>query len=66
MSIMLSQPLEWKKEIIQSCLGDWFGKAKAYIEGGPCYAFANTMHYNTRELAEKALDESIREVEGSL
>lgn len=66
MSVMLSQPLEWRKEIIQSCLGDWFGKAKAYIEGGPCYAFANTMYYKTREMAENALDESIKEVEEAL
>lgn len=66
MSILLSQPLEWRKVIVQSCLGDWFGKAKALIEGGPCYAFANTTHHKTRELAEKALDESIRYVEESL
>ena len=66
MSILLSQPLEWRREVIQSCLGDWFGKAKALIEDEPYYAFANTTHYKTRELAEKALDESIKEVEDSL
>ena len=66
MGTAMFEPLEWEKKIVQSILGDWFGKAKAYICGGPCFAFANTTHYATEDAARKALDESIKEVEGSL
>lgn len=66
MSTSLFDPLEWDKKVIQSCLGDWFGKAKAYIHGGPCFAFANTTYHKSEQDAKDALEFSIKCVEESL
>ena len=66
MSIAMATPLEWDRRIMQSCLGTWFGKAKAFIHGGPCFVFANTQYHATKELAMQALEESIKYVEETL